>query len=143
TQPLTVIPGSPSELSIVATPGSGGEGGVQALLVSFDGYPGHFWLPAVVDSELGHVRITGIDAAVFRFGIDAPVGPGGVPLSDRPFLDVVMRVAAVDGSGRVSQAAPRTLRVMTLGTGDVEVTLSMNAATDLDLYVVEGTGAMI
>ena len=142
-QPLTVIPGSPSELSIVASPGDGAQGGVQALIVSFDGYPGHFWLPAVVDSELGQVRVTGIDAAAFRFGIDAPIGPGGVPLTDKPFLDVVMRVASVDESGRISDAAPRTVRVMTLGTGDVEVTLSMSTATDLDLYVVEGTGTMI
>lgn len=142
-QPLTVIPGSPSELSIVASPGDGAQGGVQALIISFDGYPGHFWLPAVVDSELGQVRVTGIDAAAFRFGIDAPIGPGGVPLTDKPFLDVVMRVASVDESGRISDAAPRSLRVMTLGTGDVEVTLSMSTATDLDLYVVEGTGTMI
>ncbi len=142
-QPLTVIPGSPSELSIVAGPGEGSEGGVQALIVSFDGYPGHFWLPAVVDSELGQVRVTGIDAAAFRFGIDAPIGPGGAPLTDKPYLDVVMRVASVDESGRISDAAPRTVRVMTLGTGDVEVTLSMSTATDLDLYVVEGTGTMI
>lgn len=142
-QPLTVIPGSPSELSITASPGDGATGGVQALLVSFDGYPGHFWLPAVVDSELGHVSVTGVGAAAFRFGIDAPVGPGGAPLTDKPFLDVVMRVASVDEGGRVSPAAARTVRVMTLGTGDVEVTLSMSAATDLDLYVVEGTGAMV
>jgi hypothetical protein len=84
-----------------------------------------------------------VDAAVFRFGLDAPLGPGGAPLTDKPFLDVVMRVSSVDESGRVSPAAPRTVRIMTLGTGDVEVTLSMNAATDLDLYVVEGTGAMV
>ncbi|MCA9577522.1 MAG: hypothetical protein R3B40_10535 [Polyangiales bacterium] len=142
-QPLTVIAGSPSQLAVVASPGDGAEGGVQALQISFDGYPGHFWLPAVVDSELGHVRVTGVDAAAFRFGMDAPVGPGGAPITDKPFLDVVMRVSSVDEAGRVSPPAARTVRVMTLGTGDVEVTLSMNAATDLDLYVVEGTGTMI
>jgi hypothetical protein len=116
---------------------------VQALQITFDGYPGHFLLPAVVDSELGHVRVTGVDAAQFRFGIDSPVGPGGQPMNDRPFFDVVMRVASVDEAGRVSAAAARMVRVMTLGTGDVEVTLTMSAATDLDLYVVEGTGTMI
>jgi hypothetical protein len=54
-----------------------------------------------------------------------------------------MVVAAVDLLGRVSAPARQPLRVMPLGTGDVEVTLTMSRSTDLDLYVTDPAGVTI
>ncbi|NIS28841.1 MAG: hypothetical protein GWN07_01935, partial [Actinobacteria bacterium] len=34
----------------------------------------------------------------------------------------------------------RQLRVMPVGTGDVEVTVTMTRSTDIDLYVIDPTG---
>ncbi len=58
-------------------------------------------------------------------------------------MQAVMRVAAVDLQGRVSPWQRRELRVMPLGTGDVEVALSMSESTDLDLYVTSPSGTVI
>ena len=141
--PLHVIPGAPSTLTVVASDGEGAGGEVEALLVAFDGYEGFFYLPAAAESELGRIQISGLEKASFHFGIDAPVAPGGEPALGGKPLDVVMRVASVDASGRVSTPVERTLRVLPLGRGDLEVTLTMDRATDLDLYVAGPTGNMV
>lgn len=142
-QPLTVIAGSPANLQIVAGPGGGPDGPVQGLLIRFPGYPGYFFLPAVVDSELGQIRVAGVDEAELQFGIDAPVYPNGTPVDPGKELEASIEVAAVDMAGRVSPFARRQLRVHPVGTGDLEVTLSMSEATDLDLYVVDPTGVTV
>lgn len=141
--PMTVIAGSPADLQIVAGPGAGPQGAVQGLIVRFPGYPGYFYLPAVVDSELGPIRVAGVDEADLHFGIDAPVYPNGTPVDPGKELVATIEVAAVDLAGRVSAFARRQLRVHPVGTGDLEVTLSMSEATDLDLYVVDPTGVVV
>ncbi|MEM9069963.1 MAG: hypothetical protein AAGE52_15730 [Myxococcota bacterium] len=142
-QPLMVIPGSPANVQIVASPGSGSQGAVQGLLIRFRDYPGYFFLPAVVDSELGQIRVAGVDQADLQFGIDAPVYPNGTPLDPGKELEAVLEIAAVDLDGRTSAFVERRLRVLPVGTGDVEVTVRMTEATDLDLYVVDPTGVVV
>jgi hypothetical protein len=138
-QALSILAGVPARLPIRATAGAGADSEVRGLYIAFHDYPGHFFLPATVDTELGQIRVAGVDAAEVIFGLDAALAPGGEAITSQP-LDVTMYVAAVDIQGRVSPYLLRTLRVMPVGTGDVEVTVTMTRSTDLDLYVVDASG---
>ncbi len=139
---LTVLAGVPAQLAVSAGAGPGPDGPVQGLLIAFHGYDGHFFLPATVDTELGHVRVAGVEDAAVHFGLDAPLRPDGSAIGPDPFR-VTMYVAAVDLAGRVSPYVQRALAVMPVGEGDVEVTLSMTQTTDLDLYVVDPSGVVV
>ena len=140
---LAVLPGTPALLPVAAAAGAGADGAVAGLVLEFPGYPGHFMLPAVVESELGTIRVAGVDEASIQFGIDAPVLPNGQPAPDDKEMFATVRIAAVDVAGRTSPWVERRLRVMPTGTGDVEVSLSMTESTDLDLYVVSPTGSVV
>lgn len=141
-QPFTVLAGVPLRLPLRADPGTGAEVDVSGLYIAFHDYPGHFFLPATVDTELGQMRVTGVEDAEVVFGLDAALAPGGQPIVGTP-RDVVMYVASVDHGGRVSPYVQRTLRIMPVGTGDVEVTLTMTRSTDLDLYVIDSGGTVV
>ncbi len=136
---LVILAGVPARLPIRLEAGTGTDTEVRGLYIAFHDYPGHFFLPATVDTELGQIQIAGAEAAEVIFGLDAAVGPHGEPITGVP-LEVTMYVAAVDVEGRVSPYLQRQLRVMPVGTGDVEVTVTMSQSTDLDLYVVDPTG---
>ncbi len=142
-QALMVIPGSPAGINIVASRGQGADGDVQGLLLQFVGYNGYFFLPAIVDSELGQIRVAGVDEALLQFGIDSPTRPDGTPVPEGEEMNAMVRIASVDVNNRISAFVTRQLRVLPVGTGDVEVTVSMSEATDLDLYVVEPTGTIV
>jgi hypothetical protein len=139
--PLTIVAGVPAMLPLRTEPGAGENGSVRGLLLAFHDYPGHFFLPATVDTELGHVEVAGVEEATVHFGIDAAVLPDGSAIAAEH--EVTMYVAVVDVEGRVSDYATRQLRLMPVGQGDVEVTLTMGQATDLDLYVVDSTGTTV
>lgn len=140
TRRLHVVPSTPVRLPVRAT---AGDAPVTDLLLRFDGYEGVFRLPATVETELGHFEIEGLDRAVVHFGVDAPLLPDGrVPALAQPF-DVTLEVAALDREGRASAPMRVPLRVLPVGVGDVEVTLTMSESTDLDLYVVDPTGVAI
>jgi len=141
-QPFTVLAGVPLRLPLRADPGSGADTDVSGLYIAFHDYPGHFFLPASVDTELGTMRVTGVEDAEVVFGLDAALAPNGEAIVGSP-RDVVMYVAAVDHEGRVSPYVQRTLRIMPVGTGDVEVTLTMTRSTDLDLYVIDPGGTVV
>jgi len=136
---LTVLAGVPARLPIRTQPGEGPDTEVRGLYIAFHDYPGHFFLPATVDTELGQIQVAGADAAEVIFGLDAALGPQGEAITGVP-RDVTMYVAAVDVEGRVSPYLTRTLRVMPVGTGDVEVTVTMTRSTDIDLYVIDPSG---
>ena len=140
---LTVLAGVPTTIGVNAQPGSGADGDVQGLLIAFHDYQGYFFLPATVDTELGHIRIAGVEDAQVHFGIDAPVRPDGSAIAGPEPYRTTMYVASVDMADRVSPYVQRELVVMPVGNGDVEVTLSMTEATDLDLYVVDPTGVVV
>lgn len=141
--PLTVVPGAPALIPVAASSGTGSDGSVAGLLLEFVDYPGFFVLPAVVESELGTIRVAGVEEAEIQFGIDAPVLPNGQPAPADKEMYATVRIAAVDTAGRTSPWVERRLQVMPTGTGDVEVSLSMTETTDLDLYVVSPTGVVV
>lgn len=58
-----------------------------------------------------------------------------------PELELLFAVA--DPSGRVGPFARLPARVTSVGTGDVQVTLSWNADSDVDLHVVDPSGEEI
>ena len=141
-RPLTVLARTPSRVLVRARDAAGGTD-VQAYLVDFVGYQGHFHLPATVPTELGVIQAGGSDGATVHFAISAPVMPDGVSLQPGQTFPVTMRVAAVDGQGRVSAPITRELSVMAVGAGQVEVTLWMSEPTDLDLYVTDPAGQTV
>ncbi len=140
--PLTVVARTPAEVGVSARDASGGTN-VMAYLIELDGYRGHFRLPATTPTELGVVSAAGSDGATIHFAILSAIRPDGTPARAGESFPVTMRIAAVDDGGRVSAPVTRKLVVVAVGAGDVEVTLSMSEATDLDLYVSGPSGATV
>lgn len=141
-RPLTILAGVPAEARVRAADASGGTG-VTAYAITFDGYRGHFVLPATVPTELGIVSAGGSDGATVRFTIGAPVRQDGTLAASGQAFRAIARIAAIDDEGRVSPWITRELSVLPVGTGDVEVALTMSEATDLDLYVTDPTGTTV
>jgi hypothetical protein len=139
---LSILAGVPARLPVRALSGAGADSDVRGLYIAFHDYPGHFFLPATVDTELGQIAVAGVEGSEVIFGLDAALGPRGEPVTGAP-RDVTMYVAAVDVEGRVSPYVQRPLRIMPVGTGDVEVTVTMTRSTDLDLYVIDPSGNTI
>lgn len=140
--PLTILAGVPATARVRAGDSAGGFG-VTSYAVAFDGYSGHYVLPATVQTELGVVSAGGSDGASVRFTIGAPIRPDRTIATTGDAFSVTMRIAAVDDQGRVSPYVPRELSIVPVGTGDVEVALTMSEPTDLDLYVTDPTGTTV
>jgi hypothetical protein len=140
--PLTVVARTPARALVRARDASGGTN-VVVYLIEFIGYQGHFRLPATVPTELGAVQAGGSDGATIHFAIQSPIRPDRTPVAAGQTFPVTMRISAVDDQNRVSSSITRELSVVAVGAGDVEVTLTMDQATDLDLYVVDPTGVTI
>ena len=141
-RPLTVLARTPARALVRARDGTGGTD-VVSYVVDFVGYQGHFVLPATIPTELGVVQAGGSDGAIVQFAILTPLMPNGATVSGGQSFPVTMRIGAVDSSGRVSPLVTRELSVLSVGAGDVEVTLTMTEATDLDLYVTDPAGVTI
>ena len=141
-RPLTVLPRTPARALVRARDASGGTS-IAGYLVEFVGYEGHFYLPATIPTELGVVSAGGSDGANIQFAIHAPIRPDGTSLASGQSFDVTMRIGAIDDAGRVSSLIVRQLNVLSVGAGDVEVTLTMGEPTDLDLYVIDPAGTTI
>ncbi len=141
-RPLDVIAGVPAEARVSASDASGGTD-VTEYLVSFEGYPGTFHLATTVQTELGVVQAAGSDGATVRFTIGAPMLPDRTYAAPgRPFR-AFMLIAAVDSTGHASAPVRRELSVLPVGTGDVEVAMTMSTPTDLDLYVTDPAGTTV
>lgn len=141
-RPLDVVAGAPASASVRARDPSGGTD-VETYIVAFDGYRGHFVLPARVMTELGSVAAAGSDGATVRFTVGTATRPDGSPIPPGMPYPVTMRIASVTSGGAVSAYVTRPLNVLPVGTGDVEVTLTMSQPTDLDLYVSDGSGTAV
>lgn len=141
-RPLDVVPGSPSQAAVRALDASGGAD-ITEYLIAFDGYRGHFVLPARVMTEFGSVAAPGSDGATVRFTLGAAIRPDGTPIPPGVPFPGTIRIAARDSGGHVSAYVSRPLNLLGLGTGDVEVTLSMSVPTDLDLYVSDPSGSTV
>ena len=139
--PVDVIRRVPQLLSFTVSDPDG-VGDILGYYVEFEGYEGNFFVPVQPDSEvIGAERDDGGRAEI-GFFLDEVFPPGTQRDSDwaahydRPFT-VEMRVIAVDRRNQLSAPMVQELNVLPVGRGDLEVTLSMSEATDLDLYVVE------
>lgn len=141
-RPLTVLARTPARALVRARDAAGGTD-VTSYVVDFVGYQGHFVLPATVPTELGVVQAGGSDGATVQFAILTPLMPNGATVSGGQSFPVTMRIGAVGSNGRVSTLVTRELSVVAVGSGDVEVTLTMTEATDLDLYVTDPAGVTI
>jgi hypothetical protein len=141
-RPLDVIAGVPAEARVRAADASGGTD-VTEYLVSFEGYPGFFRLPTMVQTELGVVSAAGSDGATVRFTIGAPMLPDHTYAPPGHPFEARMVIAAVDSQGHVSSQIRRALSILPVGTGDVEVAMTMSLATDLDLYVTDPAGTVV
>lgn len=133
---LQITPRVPNEFPLETA------GTVAGLAIRFVGYEGFFYLPASVDTELGAIQIAG-GFSTFQFGTDVPAYPDGRQVGPDQELRATMEVAAIDMNGMRSPWVSRPIRVLPVGKGDLEVTLTMDQATDLDLYVIEPTGQTI
>jgi hypothetical protein len=140
---VTVVPGVPNRVRLqVSLPPDA----IAGLHVAFEGYFGHFFVPAQgqgADGEVGSIYVTEPDVTAVTFGIDAAVLPDGRPIPGPAPHPVTMYIGVEDRDGNISSYVTRQLQVVPVGSGDLEVTLTMSVATDLDLYVVEPTGVVV
>lgn len=141
-RPLAVLSGVPAQAEVLAADANGGPN-IVSYAIAFIGYEGYFVLPAMVPTELGPVVAGGSSGATIRFTLGAPIRPDGSEGISSQEFPVVMRMAAIDDQGRVSPFLTRNLSVLPVGTGDVEVALTMSEPTDLDLYVTDPLGATV
>ena len=139
---IDLIPNVPAVARVAAADGGGGPD-VMHYLVSFEGYPGHFSLPVRVQTELGPVAGGGSEGAAVRFLIGSAQRPDRTFLQRGESFIATMRIQAVDSGDRVSAPVSRTVNIVPLGQGDLEVAMSMSVATDLDLYVTDPAGTTV
>lgn len=121
---VNVIPGGGAPFRVDF---SGGEGSDWALLVKVVNYSGHFryeFDPTTVNSLMS-VYISGL------MNQTLPVGE-----------TLTFWVALTDGEN-VSEREEVEVTVLEVGTGVLQVSLSFDQSTDLDLYLVEPDGEVI
>lgn len=131
---LTIVPGALNTIKVETTDPDGFED-IKGLNVAFENYPGHFFVPVYINSELFRMEAAGMEESSINFSIDSPVRADGI-IATEPFT-VKMYIAAVDRADNVSEYITKLLTIMPVGKGDVEVILTMSKSTDLDLYVVD------
>ncbi len=118
-------------------------GGSSKLGVDFQGY--------VYASEIiGLVVFVQGYHGYYQKPLEGSTGDEELLLLLRPFLDTEtpptkldVRVAAVDVTGAVYPYQQKTLSVESVGSGDIQVSISWDTGTDVDLHVVEPTGCEI
>lgn len=139
-RPIPLLAGVPEDVQFGVLGGRGPE--IRGVMVEFAGYRGSFYVQAEQQTELGAVLGEGARDLTVNFGIRAPIPPGGLALATAPF-QTVMTVATVDRDGHTGPPITRTIEVLPVGAGQIEVTLHMSEPTDLDLYVVDPSGGTI
>lgn len=97
---------------------------IVGILVGVEGYYGYYQLP--MDGSGGDEMLK----ALLRNYTDDETPPGSLPV----------RVALRDAKGRISPQRNRSLSVQSVGGGDVQVSISWDSKTDVDLHVIEPGG---
>lgn len=106
------------------------DSGVYALVVWAEGWPGYWHLP--VDAEEGgEVRLP------------LSFHPDFFAMGDGARTDVTVFVTALDPSDAPSAAAVVGLAGTPAGTGDVQVSVTWDAAADVDLHVFDPAGDVV
>jgi hypothetical protein len=111
------------------------EGALAALVVTVDGWEGGFIVPLPDEADLTARSLWGdnqlrvrVPARYFDEASEAALSLG---------------IAGLDRQDRLGEAVGAVLDGREVGTGDVQVGLSWSSATDVDLHVIEPTGAEI
>lgn len=123
--PSTLINGGSAQLRVQLTDPAQAPNVKSALVqvVGAGGYPGYFEAPVVLDGST--VLIEAVLSSAF--------GAASV--------DLVVQL--VDRLGRVGNGVLESFGVVQVGAGDVQVSLSWDTPTDVDLHVVEPAGEEI
>ena len=97
---------------------------IIGIIIAVEGFTGYYQVP--IDSSGGTEEIL----LLLRAYIDPEVPPSQLKLM----------LALRDSTGRVSPYKQRTMSVQSVGSGDVQVSISWDTPTDVDLHVVEPSG---
>jgi len=99
---------------------------VIGLMIAVQGYSGYYFVP----------RPTGGGPIPLKLFLDANAGiPDGTALT--------VQFAAVDRTGHVSEWQTKQLTTISVISGDVQVSVSWDTYTDVDLHVIEPSGEEI
>lgn len=101
----------------------------------------------LVDDEGDPIDATGTPGFGFwQIDLSAPTTAAVVVLTlpqDLPHQEFVAHVAVVDEFGDQGTPAAQDVEALPVGTGDVQVTVSWDVDSDLDLHVIDPSGAEI
>lgn len=129
TQPISLVYGN----DFIIT------GGSAKINVDFSGY-------TVPDEIVGILIGAEGMAGYFQKPLDSTLGEEEVRLlmrtytsSESPPNKVTLQVAVKDIRGRISPTRTHKLSVQAVGSGDVQVSVSWDSKTDVDLHVIEPT----
>lgn len=122
--PSTFINGS----TLFFTPEYSADAPISALAVSVDGYDGWWLLPVEQDWD-GRLPL------LFPRDIFDRL--------DESKAQVTVNVAMLDGMARLSDAISLAVQGVLVGTGDVQVGITWDTPTDVDLHVIEPSGEEI
>ncbi len=99
-------------------------GDIIGMVVRVEGYGGYYQVP--LSGSAGNEELL----VLMRAYVEGEDPPSSLPL----------RLALRDVTGRLSPYADHPLVVESVGSGDVQVSVSWDTATDVDLHVIEPTG---
>jgi hypothetical protein len=121
----TIVTGGASELEVGWAAGEANR--AVGVIIGLEGHTGYYQVP-LDDQRFSQ----GTVAALLRVRAyqEWEVPPSTLPL----------RVALRDAQGRVSEYAEAQATLTRVGTGDIQVSLSWDTPTDVDLYVVDPYG---
>ena len=100
---------------------------IVGIIIGMEGYSGYYQRP--LEGSFGDEELL----LLLKVYIEGEQSPNKLPL----------RIAVRDVMGRVSEAKPYELSVQSVGSGDIQVSVSWDTPTDVDLHVVEPNGCEI
>ncbi len=121
----TILTGAASGLDIGWQSDLGGQ--FVGVIIGLDGHTGYYQVP--------------IDSTRFaQGGLNAIFRVRAYQEWENPPSSLPVKVALRDNQGHISEYADKQVTVTQVGTGDIQVSLSWDTATDVDLYVVDPYG---
>lgn len=97
---------------------------IVGIIIGVDGYAGHYVVP--LEGSLGEEELM----VLMRVYLEGETPPAKLPL----------RIGVKDVRGRISAYMTQQLSVQSVGSGDIQVSVSWDTETDVDLHVIEPGG---